>query len=129
MPALSAALGWLRDYALGPDGFIRYAEITGHGLANQGWKDSEDAVQFSDGTLASAPIALCEVQAYAHAAAGHAAALLDGFGRPEGEFWRDWAAALRSRFRAAFWVEDVKAASRRSRWTGTVGRPTPSRRI
>jgi glycogen debranching enzyme len=108
MPALSAALGWLRDYALGPDGFIRYADITGHGLANQGWKDSEDAVQFSDGTLASPPIALCEVQAYAHAAAGHAAALLDGFGRPGGEFWRDWAAALRSRFRAAFWVEDVK---------------------
>jgi glycogen debranching enzyme len=108
IPALSAALGWLRDYALGPDGFIRYANITGHGLANQGWKDSEDAVQFSDGTLASAPIALCEVQAYAHAAAGHAAALLDGFGRPGGEFWRDWAAALRSRFRAAFWVEDVK---------------------
>ena len=103
MPALDAALGWLRDDALGPDGFIRYADTSGHGLANQGWKDSEDAVQFSDGTRASPPIALCEVQAY-----GHAAALLDEFGRPGATFWRDWAAALRSRFRDAFWVEDVK---------------------
>ena len=107
MPALHAALGWLRDHALGPDGFIRYADTTGHGLVNQGWKDSEDAVQFSDGTLAAPPIALCEVQAYAHAAACQAAALLDAFERPGGQFWRAWAAELRSRFRDAFWVEDV----------------------
>jgi glycogen debranching enzyme len=107
MPALHAALGWLRDYALGPDGFIRYADTTGRGLVNQGWKDSQDAVQFSDGTLAAPPIALCEVQAYAHAAAGHAAALLEAFDRPGAEFWRGWAAELRSRFRNAFWVDDV----------------------
>ena len=107
MPALHAALGWLRDYALGSDGFIRYADTTGHGLVNQGWKDSQDAVQFSDGTLAAPPIALCEVQAYAHAAAGHAAALLEAFDRPGAEFWRGWAAELRSRFRNAFWVDDV----------------------
>jgi glycogen debranching enzyme len=106
MPALHAALGWLRDHALGPDGFIRYADTTGHGLVNQGWKDSDDAVQFSDGTLAAPPIALCEVQAYAHAAACQAAALLDAFERPGGQFWRAWAAELRSRFRVAFWVED-----------------------
>ena len=61
MPALLAALGWLRDDALGPDGFIRYADTTGHGLVNQGWKDSDAAVQFSDGRLAEPPIALCEV--------------------------------------------------------------------
>ena len=108
MPALHAALGWLRDYALGPDGFIRYADTTGHGLVNQGWKDSEDAVQFSDGTLAAPPIALCEVQAYAHAAAvprGRVA----GRVRPTrwGVLARLGGGAARSRFRDAFWVEDV----------------------
>jgi glycogen debranching enzyme len=107
LPALQAALSWLRDSALGSDGFVRYVDSSGHGLVNQGWKDSEDAVQFSDGRLADPPIALCEAQAYAQAAAVHAAALLDWFGQPGAEFWRGWAAALRTRFRARFWVEDV----------------------
>ena len=103
---LEAALAWMRDYAVGPSGFLQYADATGHGLTNQGWKDSEDSIQFSDGQLAHAPIALCEVQAYAHAAAHHGAALLDAFGRPGGDEWRDFADGLRRRFRDAFWVED-----------------------
>ena len=107
LPPLLAALGWLRDDALGSDGFIRYADTTGHGLVNQGWKDSDAAVQFPDGRLAEPPIALCEAQAYAHAAAWHAAALLDASGRPGAEFWRGWAAELRTRFRERFWAEDV----------------------
>ena len=51
------------------------------GLANQGWKDSGDSVQWRDGTLAEGPIALCEVQAYAYEAAMHGAELLEAFGR------------------------------------------------
>ena len=39
------------------------------GLANQGWKDSGDSIRWRDGRLAEAPIALCEVQAYAYEAA------------------------------------------------------------
>ena len=55
--------GWLGDHAdPDGDGFVEYVDSTGHGLANQGWKDSGDAVRFRDGTLATAPIALCEVQ-------------------------------------------------------------------
>ena len=38
------------------------------GIANQGWKDSFDGINFADGTLARAPIALAEVQAYVYAA-------------------------------------------------------------
>jgi glycogen debranching enzyme len=75
-------------------------------LSNQGWKDSFDSIQFSDGRLAEPPIALCEVQAYAFAAAIEGAALLDAFGRPGGDSWRQWAAGLRDRFRSAFWVEN-----------------------
>ncbi len=103
LPNLEAALGWLRDTA--GDGFVRYVD-NANVLANQGWKDSFDSIQFADGRLADPPIALCEVQAYAFAAAREGAALLDAFGRPGGDGWRDWAAALRNRFRSAFWVED-----------------------
>jgi len=104
LPSLEAALGWLRDQAAG--GFLRYADRTGRGLANQGWKDSHDSVQFADGTLAEPPIALCEVQGYAYAAALAGADLLEATGRPGAAGWRDWAAALRDRFRDRFWVDD-----------------------
>ncbi len=40
------------------DGFLRYVDHTGSGLANQGWKDSGDAVRFGDGRLAAPPVAL-----------------------------------------------------------------------
>jgi glycogen debranching enzyme len=108
VPAAELALGWLRDHAdPDGDGFLEYADSSGHGLANQGWKDSPDAVQWPDGTLARAPIALCEVQGYAYAAALAGADLLDSFGPGDhdGDEWRAWAAALKKRFRAAFWID------------------------
>lgn len=106
LPALLSALNWLDVYAdPDGDGFVEYIDTTGHGLANQGWKDSGDAVRFRDGTRAAAPIALAEVQAYAHQAAVNAAALLDAFGRGDGDKWRAYAADLASRFRKAYWVE------------------------
>jgi hypothetical protein len=104
LPQLEAALGWLAEQA--GDGFLRYVDTTGRGLANQGWKDSHDAVRFHDGRLAEPPIALAEVQGYAHRAALDGAALLDAFGRPGGERWREWAWHLSERFRGAFWVDD-----------------------
>ncbi|MER7889667.1 glycogen debranching N-terminal domain-containing protein [Micromonospora sp. NPDC094482] len=106
LPHLEAALGWLADHAdADGDGLVEYIDTTGHGLANQGWKDSGDAVRFRDGTLATSPIVLAEVQGYAHEAAVHAAALLDAFDRPGGERWRGYADRLARRFRAAFWVD------------------------
>jgi glycogen debranching enzyme len=106
LPPMRAALGWLRDYAdADGDGFLEYVDESGRGLANQGWKDSGDAVRFADGSQAAPPIALCEVQGYAHEAALAAATLLDGFGEPGGDEWRRWAADLAARFRAQFWVD------------------------
>src|SRR5205823_2705692 len=107
IPQLEAALSWLCDDALGPSGFVQYRDESGHGLANQGWKDSFNAVQFADGTLAQPPIALCEAQGYAYAAAQHAAGLLGAFGRPGADRWREWAEVLRGRFRQRFWVDDA----------------------
>jgi len=107
LPAAEAALGWQRQQvAADPTGFVRYVDHTGSGLANQGWKDSGDSVQWADGHLADAPIALCEVQAYAYEAAVGAADLLDAFGRPGAESLRQWACDLKQRFRAQFWVAD-----------------------
>ncbi|GLH98092.1 amylo-alpha-1,6-glucosidase [Phytohabitans aurantiacus] len=106
LPHLEAALGWLADGAdPDGDGFLEYLDTTGHGLANQGWKDSGDAVRYHDGRLAEPPIALAEVQGYAYRAAMDGAALLDALGRPGAERWREHAAALADRFRARFWVD------------------------
>ena len=108
LPAMERALAWMTDHGdADGDGFLEYVDEGGHGLANQGWKDSGDSVQWRDGTLATGPIALCEVQAYAHEAALGGAALLEAFGRPGADRWRAWAAELATRFRAAFWVQDA----------------------
>src|SRR5690606_6963944 len=101
-----AALEWMVTHGdADGDGFLEYLDESGRGLANQGWKDSGDSVQWRDGTLATGPIALSEVQAYAHEAALGGAALLEAFGRPGADRWRSGAADLRERFRAAFWVD------------------------
>ncbi len=103
---LEAALEWLATHGdADGDGLLEYIDASGQGLANQGWKDSGDSVQWRDGRLAEGPIALAEVQGYAFEAARGGAALLEHFGRGEPERWRAWAARLADRFRASFWVE------------------------
>jgi glycogen debranching enzyme len=69
LPAADAALQWIADYGdKDGDGYVEYQRTTDRGLQNQGWKDSWDSMRFADGTLASTPIALCEVQGYVYAA-------------------------------------------------------------
>lgn len=106
LPAAERALGWLRDGGdPDGDGFLEYLQSGARGLANQGWKDSVDGVQFADGRLAEPPIALCEVQGYAYQAALRGAELLAAFDRPGAGEWEEWAAAMATRFRSAFWVD------------------------
>ena len=64
-PAIEAALRWI-DGAGDPDrdGFVEYQRASEQGLANQGWKDSYDAIFHADGRLAEGYIALAEVQGY-----------------------------------------------------------------
>jgi glycogen debranching enzyme len=110
LPNLVAALEWMRDFGDSDgDGLLEYVDSTGHGLSNQGWKDSGDSVQWRDGSLADGPIALCEVQAYAFEAAMHGADVLEHFGAPAEE-WREWAGRLRDRFNEKFWVDDPAGA-------------------
>jgi glycogen debranching enzyme len=103
---LRSCLDWLADSVRDGDGFVRYIDESGRGLANQGWKDSSSAVQFRDGRLTRPPIALCEVQAYAYEAATDGADLLEAFGLDGPERWRQLAAELADRFRSHFWVAD-----------------------
>ncbi|MFC7550795.1 glycogen debranching N-terminal domain-containing protein, partial [Plantactinospora sp. GCM10030261] len=106
LPHLESALRWLGEHAdPDGDGFVEYVDTSGRGLANQGWKDSGDAVRFRDGSQGRSPIALVEVQGYAHQAALAGAALLDAFGRPGAQRWRDYAGDLAVRFRDRFWVD------------------------
>ena len=118
LPALESALGWLtaqtslstnEEGAQSVEGFVRYVSAGSSGLANQGWKDSDNAVRFADGTSAEGAVALCEVQGYAYEAAVSGAALLDGFDRPGGDELRSWAQGLQERFRAAFWCGSEEA--------------------
>jgi hypothetical protein len=106
---LEAALRWLGEYGDSDgDGFLEYLDTSGHGLANQGWKDSGDSIRWHDGSIAEGPIALCEVQGYAYEAARNGATLLDAFGRQGGDRWRAWAEELKARFRSAYWCEDER---------------------
>jgi glycogen debranching enzyme len=107
LPHARAALAWMSDYGdADGDGFLEYIDTSGRGLANQGWKDSGDSVQWRDGRLATGPIALAEVQGYAHEAAMAGAALLDAFDLSGADRWRSWAAEIAYRFRKQFWAED-----------------------
>lgn len=107
---MERCLYWLRDYGMGSDGFVTYIDESGRGLSNQGWKDSYNGVQFRDGQLAKAPIALCEVQGYAYEAAMGGAELLDAFDRGGAAEWRLFASQLSERFRRRFWVTDEAGA-------------------
>ncbi len=92
------------------DGLLEYIDASGHGLANQGWKDSGDSVQWRDGTRREGPDrALRGAGLRATRRPMHGADLLDAFGR-DGAPWRAWAARLRDAFNAGFWIDDAAGA-------------------
>jgi glycogen debranching enzyme len=118
LPQLRAAVGWLTGVGRpGEDGLFTYLDRSGSGLANQGWKDSDDAIRWRDGRVAQAPIALVEAQAYAVEALTHAARLLREVGDAEGlgddggtdaadaTRAEEVAAQLRAAVASSFWVE------------------------
>jgi glycogen debranching enzyme len=105
-PNVDRALEWMQRYGDGDgDGYIEYQSASEHGLMNQGWKDSGDAIVDADGELADPPISLVEVQGYAYEARRQTAML---FGRSgdEGRAERLIAEAetLRERFNRDFWL-------------------------
>src|SRR6266850_804779 len=105
----AAALRWI-DGAGDPDqdGFVEYQRASEQGLANQGWKDSYDAIFHADGRLAEGYIALSEVQGYVFAGKHLAArcalrlGLVDRARQLEADAQR-----LAERFEKAYWCDDL----------------------
>lgn len=105
-----AALQWIDEYGdRDGDGYIEYERRNKEtGLENQCWKDSWDSILFSDGALASYPIATCEIQGYAYDAKRRCARLAR-------ECWGDAdlatrlekeAAELKQKFNRDFWIPE-----------------------
>jgi glycogen debranching enzyme len=108
-PNIRMAMQWIDKWGdADGDGFVEYSRRSDEGLVQQGWKDSGDSVFHSDGRLAQAPIALCEVQGYVYQgklAAAELARLLD---EPQlAQSLLQQAQQLRQRFQQAFWCEDI----------------------
>jgi glycogen debranching enzyme len=108
-PNIEAALGWIEvDGDRDGDGFVEYGRRTAEGLINQGWKDSQDSVFHSDGTLARGPIALAEVQGYVYGAWRAAARIARALGNPRrAKELKTKAQLLRQRFDESFFDEEL----------------------
>lgn len=105
-PSVDAAVAWFDRYGdRDGDGFVEYCRSSPRGLLNQGWKDSVDSMVHRDGSLATPPIALAEVQGYTYAAYRAAADLEQALGDPvRAEELRARATSLKARFHEAFWM-------------------------
>jgi glycogen debranching enzyme len=108
LPHADRALDWVERYGdADGDGFVEYCRKNSHGLANQGWKDSWDGINFADGTIAEPPIALAEVQGYVYAAYRARADLASTAGdESSARLWRKKAKQLKRAFNERFWLPD-----------------------
>ena len=107
-PAAMKALEWIEGHGdRDGDGYLEYQTRSKEGLANQCWKDSWNSILFKDGTVATGPIATCEIQGYAYDARVRMARLAR-------DVWDDLqladrlerdAATLRERFNRDYWIE------------------------
>lgn len=106
-PNVERAFEWIERWGdRDGDGYVEYVRATPRGLANQGWKDSDDAVSHADGRLANPPIALCEVQAYVFAAYFSVMEVARRLGRDEiATRMAERAAILKRAFVQDFWLE------------------------
>lgn len=109
LPNLEQALRWIDEFGdVDGDGFVEYAQHSSKGLVQQGWKDSNDSIFHADGTLAPAPIALCEVQGYVYAAKLAAARIFRILEKTDQSLRLEKEAEqLRTRFEDQFWCDDL----------------------
>jgi glycogen debranching enzyme len=111
-PAITAALRWIDVYGdVDGDGFVetRPRNQERNDPAQGSWKSSPDAVFHADGSLATGPLAMCEVQGYVYAARLGAARVARSLGEvPRAIALVEAAQALQSRFNTAFWCSDIE---------------------
>jgi glycogen debranching enzyme len=110
-PEARAAIGWIDNHAhLKGDGYVWYrTNNPPHGLQNQGWKTSPEAICFRDGRLGTLPRATCELQGYAYDAKLRTARLARLVWNDPGfaERLERQAAELKERFNRDFWIDQL----------------------
>ncbi len=91
------------------DGFLEYQTRSPQGQANQGWKDSGDAVVDADGKQIAAPVAGCEIQGYWYVAQLLMAEIFLSLHDTErARALYDSAQHLKQRFNERFWMEEER---------------------
>lgn len=102
-PNLERAIDYLLNAS--KNGFLTYG---GEGaLANQCWKDSGNSMMHSDGKLAEAPIAACEVQGYLYQALRSASSIYGVLGNINRQKeLNSRAEKLKSDFNSSFWMPE-----------------------
>jgi glycogen debranching enzyme len=108
-PQLLAAVSWIEArLSRSATGFLDYARGEKTGLANQGWKDSQDSIFHADGRLPQGPIAVVEVQGYVCAAFEAMARLAAARQQSApSESWNRRARALRRAIEERFWIPEL----------------------
>ena len=112
-PNAERAFEWVERWGdTDGDLYGEYMRQAPRGLANQGWKDSFDAISYADGRLARPPIALCEVQGYVYAAYSSLSDVAARLGRRElADRLKERAAALKTKFSRDFWLEHERTVA------------------
>jgi glycogen debranching enzyme len=105
-PHALSAMEWI-DRNIKDTGYLSYYRKSKGGLANQGWKDSDNCIVNRKGELANGPISLCEVQAYVYAAKLRLAEIARMKKRLDlADTWQEQARSLKLRFNRDFWIEE-----------------------
>lgn len=108
MPNIKTALEWINKFGIreGSD-FVSYHQEAEKGFPNQGWKDSSNSMIHEDGTFATSPIALSEVQGYVYQAKKGLAPIVKLLGEDVlAEQLEREASDLKSAFEEAFWINE-----------------------
>lgn len=104
--AAMGAILWADKYSLDSTGFYRYRTRSEQGVKNQGWKDSNDAIVYPDGSQVKDPLGICEMQAFMYAAKLHFSEVMWqlGYADTARRLFRE-AGDLKKRFNDKFWME------------------------
>jgi len=107
--SIEAAETWNEKHGdVDGDWFVEYARRSPTGLIQQGWKDSFDSMFHSNGELAAAPIAPCEIQAYVYGALRGASTLAAALGKPQrASELATKATALFEQFDEMYWHDPI----------------------
>lgn len=101
------AIKWADTHSLDSTGFYRYRTRSKQGEKNQGWKDSNDAIVYPDGSQVEAPIGTCEMQGFMYAAKLHFSEVMWRLGHIDAAHrLYSEAGDLKSRFNEKFWMDE-----------------------